>query len=145
MLDKMTNAFLCWKLPKSVCSDLCVTMPNYQHDRYGTSLMNVYEAKQMFREVVLPLISAPPAAPDAPAGEATGELQARVWCSPRIPTDGYIWHWAVDDFTAGECLEFGREKTEEDAKREANEAKESWTRIRAAMQSARPTAKKEGR
>lgn len=44
----LVDAFLAWRLPDSVCSDLCVTMPKYQHPRFGTSLLTAEEARQMF-------------------------------------------------------------------------------------------------
>jgi len=59
LLDKMTDAFLRWPLPDSVCSDACVTMPNYKHGRTGTNLLTHTEAKEMLRAVVLPLIAPP--------------------------------------------------------------------------------------
>lgn len=71
LLEAMTNAFLRWPLPPSVCADGCASMSDYRHPRSGTNLLTHPEAKQMFREVVLPLLSTPPAAHDAPAGEAT--------------------------------------------------------------------------
>lgn len=54
-------------------------------------------------------------------------LRTRVWCSPRLDMGEYPWNWSVDDETS--TLEFGREKTEEDARTEAKEALESWNEI----------------
>ena len=45
-LDKLVDRFLAWKLPESVCSDLCATKQGYPH-RSGTNLLNATEAKQM--------------------------------------------------------------------------------------------------
>jgi hypothetical protein len=53
----MTNAFLKWPLPKTVCSDGCCTTPDYPHPRYGTNLLNLPEALQMIQEVVCPIIA----------------------------------------------------------------------------------------
>lgn len=49
---KLVDKFLAWPLPKTVCSDLCVTVHNYPQPRSGTSLLTADEAAQMF-EVVL--------------------------------------------------------------------------------------------
>ena len=46
-IDAMADKFLGWPLPASVQSDTCVTMRPYQFPRYGTSLLNVEEARQM--------------------------------------------------------------------------------------------------
>ena len=46
-IDAMADKFLGWPLPASVQSDTCVTMRPYQVPRYGTSLLNVEEARQM--------------------------------------------------------------------------------------------------
>jgi len=46
-LDQLVDRFLSWPLPKSVCSDLCVTMNDYQFPRYGTNLLTATETKQM--------------------------------------------------------------------------------------------------
>lgn len=50
--DAMVDRFLGWPLPKSVCADLCATDPYYQHQRYGTSLLNVHEARAMLEYVL---------------------------------------------------------------------------------------------
>ncbi len=46
-IDNLVNKFLAWKLPKSVCSDLCVTDNNYPYSRTGTNLLTTTEAKEM--------------------------------------------------------------------------------------------------
>ena len=51
-IDKLVNRFLSWQLPKSVCSDTCVTVHNYPHDRSGTSLLTADEAKLMLEYVL---------------------------------------------------------------------------------------------
>src|ERR1035437_8915784 len=51
-MDKLVNRFLSWTLPKSVCSDTCVSDPNYQHARYGTNLLTADEAKEMLEHVL---------------------------------------------------------------------------------------------
>lgn len=50
-LDKLVDRFLSWPLPKSVCSDLCATDPNYPHQRSGTNLLTAIEAKEMLKHV----------------------------------------------------------------------------------------------
>lgn len=55
-------------------------------------------------------------------------ITCRVWCSPRADSQ-YPWKWAVDCSERGECMEFGAEATEADAKREATEARASWINI----------------
>jgi hypothetical protein len=45
--DVLSERFLQWELPSSVCSDLCVTESGYKFPRYGTCLLNVTEARQM--------------------------------------------------------------------------------------------------
>ena len=46
-IDYLVGRFLAWELPKTVCSDTCVSDPNY-NPRYGTNLLTADEAKQMF-------------------------------------------------------------------------------------------------
>ena len=53
LLEAMTNAFLRWPLPESVCADPCATKHS-DKNRIGTNLLTAVEAKQMFRELVLP-------------------------------------------------------------------------------------------
>jgi hypothetical protein len=52
MINKLVDKFLSWPLPKSVCSDLCVSDSNYKFPRYGTSLLSAEEAKQMLEYVL---------------------------------------------------------------------------------------------
>jgi hypothetical protein len=47
-IDTLVNRFLAWPLPRSVCSDACVSMPDYPH-RCGTNLLTADEAKAMFQ------------------------------------------------------------------------------------------------
>jgi hypothetical protein len=51
--EEIISRFLSWELPQSVCSDLCVTMQNYQGIRYGTSLLTHAEAKAMLEHVLV--------------------------------------------------------------------------------------------
>lgn len=44
--NKLIDRFLAWPLPKSVCSDKCVSDPTYPN-RVGTNLLTADEAKQM--------------------------------------------------------------------------------------------------
>src|SRR5271157_119186 len=46
-MKKLVDLFLSWPLPKSVCSDLCVTQHNYPHQRVGTNLLTAEEAGVM--------------------------------------------------------------------------------------------------
>lgn len=70
----------------------------------------------------------PPNEVDASLAVAAGSaIRCRVWCSPQTHKHPYVWEWAVDN--GEDTLEFGREKTEEDAKREAEEARADWQRI----------------
>lgn len=48
----LTQRFLSWNLPKSVCSDLCVTNRDYQFPRSGTNLLTGDEAEAMLRHVL---------------------------------------------------------------------------------------------
>lgn len=59
-IGALVDRFLQWKLPTTVCSDGCVVMPDYQHPRFGTSLLTESEAKQMLEYV---LSAAPNPAP----------------------------------------------------------------------------------
>ena len=53
--DGLVNAFLQWKLPDTVCSDLCVTdreyAKRYPGTRCGTNLLTADEARQMVEHV----------------------------------------------------------------------------------------------
>lgn len=51
-IGEFVDRFLSWPLPKSVCSDLCVTKLAYPHGRYGTSLLTADEARQMLEYVL---------------------------------------------------------------------------------------------
>lgn len=55
----LVDRFLAWKLPRSVCADLCAT--RQQEGRSGTNLLSADEARQMIEH----LLATPPAAPDA--------------------------------------------------------------------------------
>lgn len=67
-------------------------------------------------------------------------IQVRVWNSPRADSR-YPWKWAVQE--GDQTIEFGAEETEEDAKREATEARASWIKIRTEATAAQ-TQKQEG-
>lgn len=66
-LSQMVDRFLAWPLPKSVCSDLCVTDSNYPSARSGTNLLTADEARSMLEYVTR-------AAPEPPAEPA-------AWCT----------------------------------------------------------------
>ena len=51
-MKAMVDRFLQWPLPKSVCSDLCVTDPKYPYSRVGTNLLTAPEAQQMLEYVL---------------------------------------------------------------------------------------------
>ncbi len=55
MAAQLAERFLRWPLPDSVCTDLCATKqgPN----RVGTNLLSFIEAKQMMKDVVLPVLA----------------------------------------------------------------------------------------
>lgn len=72
LLDKMTDAFLRWPLPDSVCADLCATRHGDKH-RVGTNLLSHTEAKAMFLDVVLPLIAQLASPPKPTQGAEKGE------------------------------------------------------------------------
>jgi hypothetical protein len=55
LTKKITDAFLRWPLPASVCSDPCASERGCAH-RIGTNLLTAVEAEQMVREVVLPFL-----------------------------------------------------------------------------------------
>jgi hypothetical protein len=46
-IEALVDRFLSWPLPKTVCSDLCVTDSAYPHSRVGTNLLTADEARQM--------------------------------------------------------------------------------------------------
>ena len=64
-LKRMTDRFLCWPMPKTVCSDGCVTTKDYPYQRVGTNLLTADEARQMLEYVALPLLQAKQAKIDA--------------------------------------------------------------------------------
>ena len=55
LIDEIVNAFLQWKLPDTVCSDLCATdreyAKRYPGMRCGTNLLTADEARQMVEHV----------------------------------------------------------------------------------------------
>lgn len=51
-MKELVDRFLAWPLPKSVCSDTCVTDPSYPHPRTGTNLLTAAEAEQMLQYVL---------------------------------------------------------------------------------------------
>jgi hypothetical protein len=51
-LDELVNRFLAWKLPQTVCADLCATDNKYPHSRSGTNLLTETEARQMLEHVL---------------------------------------------------------------------------------------------
>jgi hypothetical protein len=51
-LNTMTEAFLRWPLPESVCADLCATKQG--PGRIGTNLLSFTEARQMLSDLVAP-------------------------------------------------------------------------------------------
>lgn len=55
------------------------------------------------------------------------ECVIRIWCSPRVDMGGYPWNWAVH--RKNETLEFGCEKTEAEARREAEGARDHWAAL----------------
>lgn len=50
---RLIERFLSWPLPRSVRSDVCVTM-DYPHPRTGTNLLTADEARQMFEYLFAP-------------------------------------------------------------------------------------------
>ena len=51
-IDGLVDMFLAWELPRTVCSDSCVTVKNYNGQRTGTNLLNANEAKQMIKYLI---------------------------------------------------------------------------------------------
>ncbi len=90
VLKEMTERFLTWPLPASVCSDNCATMPNYPH-RSGTTLLTADEARQMLEYVVG---SALTAYGNARAAEAFKE-------AAQVATDHAMENGPTHDFTMG--------------------------------------------
>ena len=58
LVEKLVNAFLSCQLPSTVCSDQCLTVRNYPHQRLGTSLLNADEARQMVEHLASALSEA---------------------------------------------------------------------------------------
>jgi len=58
IVNVFVDRFLAWPLPESVRSDLCVTMMNYPHPRYGTNLLTANEARQMIEYLLETAIDA---------------------------------------------------------------------------------------
>jgi hypothetical protein len=52
LIETMADLFCACPLPKSVCSDPCVSDPNYPYPRAGTNLLTVSEAREMFRSIL---------------------------------------------------------------------------------------------
>jgi hypothetical protein len=50
---RLVDRFLTWKLPATVCSDVCVTKRDYPHAhlRRGTNLLTADEARQMVKHL----------------------------------------------------------------------------------------------
>lgn len=58
--EAFVHHFLRWKLPESVCADLCATDENYAYPRSGTNLLSATEAGLLFDEVVAPALASLP-------------------------------------------------------------------------------------
>jgi hypothetical protein len=58
-IKALANRFLAWRLPQTVCADLCATNNAYQFPRSGTNLLNAEEAEAMFRHVLADCSTAP--------------------------------------------------------------------------------------
>jgi len=54
-IEDMTNAFLQWPLPESVCADLCAT--KQAKGRVGTNLLSFTEARAMFETIAGPKVA----------------------------------------------------------------------------------------
>lgn len=79
LLEEMTNKFLRWPLPESVCADLCAIKQG--PGRVGTSLLSYVEALAMMNDVVKPVITRLLAAgckEGRPVSPATGEREAEL-------------------------------------------------------------------
>jgi hypothetical protein len=55
-IKALTDRFLAWRLPQSVCSDTCVSDQDYKLPRSGTNLLTADEAKQMLEYLFEPAI-----------------------------------------------------------------------------------------
>jgi hypothetical protein len=51
-MDELVNRFLAWKLPQTVCADLCATDNQCRYSRFGTNLLTATEARQMLEHVL---------------------------------------------------------------------------------------------
>jgi hypothetical protein len=56
MNKQLIDAFLTWKLPKSVAADKCATVIYYDFDRFGTNLLNQKEADELISHLLRTLI-----------------------------------------------------------------------------------------
>lgn len=69
-IEEMVNRFLQWRLPASVCSDLCVTdrtyAERYPESRSGTNLLTADEARQMITHVLAAELAPEPVAHSLP-------------------------------------------------------------------------------
>lgn len=54
----LVDRFLMWPLPKSVCSDTCVSDKDYKFPRSGTNLLTADEARQMIEHLIDPTAGA---------------------------------------------------------------------------------------
>ena len=67
MLNKLADEFCRWPLPPGVRADACACEPGYPN-RTGTNLLTYIEAKQMFRDLVLPMLALLKSYPIEPSG-----------------------------------------------------------------------------
>lgn len=111
-IDTMVDRFLAWQLPKSVCSDLCVTDSNYPHSRSGTNLLTATEARAMLEHVLGGEVETTGEGPFVVADNAE---------HPRFRTmkQGFP-QWTMD---VGEALQFARKK---DAEAFSTEDEDAW-------------------
>lgn len=86
--DAMVDRFLSWPLPKSVCSDLCVTSQEYPHPRCGTNLLTAVEARQMLEHVLVAFAPSPPlrSTPE-PCSWADHRSSWPCQCGASVPLD----------------------------------------------------------
>jgi hypothetical protein len=93
-LDALAERFCACPLPEGVAADLCATDPSYPHQRMGTNLLSVAQAKEVLRFTLsgFPLHdgeqrlrewrdSDPEAAPD-------GTLESLAGCATMLETYG---------------------------------------------------------
>lgn len=80
LTQNLTDAFLQWHLPKSVCADGCTTTTEWPHPRYGTNLLTATETEQMIKEVILPRVL------DKARVEAIA-VKMRKFAAENYPTD----------------------------------------------------------